>query len=215
MGIHDKIGVIAPPTDMPSQSVIAELNFWKLPVQMYLDQVEGETKIRNYVEAPAEVPLDKLDSEELLERLAEMSPPDRLQADIQFVRHEDTDLIQVAVADLTALLSSMQENAGGLLHNEVLWFLAFGEYRLGRISRAKQAVAQLLKQDPENKQGKDLQILLQDTSTNYTKLGLLAIGVALFGAAALKVWSWTSTSSSSHAPTTVASPIPLKSSGRK
>lgn len=210
-------GVIAPPTDMPSQSVISELTFWKLPLQPYLDGLESESKIKNYVEAPVEVPLDQLDPEELLERLAEMSPADRLQADIEFVRHADTDLIQVGVADLTDLVSGLQdveEAIGSPVHLEILTFLAFGEYRLGHISKARLVVAQLLKYDPEHKQAQDLQVLVQDTASNYTKLGLLALGVALFSAAALKIWSWSSTSSKSHSSVPLSSPSPLKS-GRK
>lgn len=208
-------GVIQPPIDMPSQQVVAELTFWKLPVQPYLDRVEGETKIRTYVEPPVELPLEQLESEAILDRLSEMSPQERLSTDSEFVHHMDTDLIQVGVTDLTTLANALAEDPnlnGTSPHLEVLFLLSFGFYRLGQLSKARQALHSLLKHDPDNKKAKDLQVLLEDTRSNYTKLGLLALGLTIVAGVAIKAWSWSSSTSASS--TSLTPPVPSSSSSR-
>lgn len=174
--------------------MVAELQFWGLDPQPYLSALEDEPKIRNYVEAPIEVPLENLDQDELLERLAELPLAERLRTCIEFVRHSDTDLIHIGVADLTALDLQFKQNSqliNSAAHLEVSYFIALGYYRLGQLRLAREYVDAILRIDSEYTQAKDLQILLIDTSVNYSRLGLLALGVALIGAAAFKFWAYT------------------------
>ena len=187
-----KIGTIAPPSDLTRQQVVAELQFWGLDAEPYLSTADEEKRIRNYVEAPVEVPLEQLDSDDLLDRLTELPLAERLRYNIELVRHSDTDLVQVAVTDLCTLDAQFKQDPNLLnspAHLEVSYFIALGYYRLGHIRSAREYVAAILKVDPEYNQAKDLQILLQDTSVNYSRLGLLALGVTLFGALAFRFWA--------------------------
>jgi hypothetical protein len=191
-------GTIHPPTDMPTQRVLAELEFWRVNPDTYLASLEDQSKIRGFVEAPVETPLDQLDPEEILDRLTELPPAERLRTCTEFIRHTDTDLIQVGLRDLSTLLAGIEADSGlqaSPLHIEVLSFLALGHYRLGQISKARIILNTLLKYEPDNKQANDLLTLVNDSSLNYTKLGLFAFGTLIFGIATLKVWSWTSAKS--------------------
>lgn len=195
------LGIVAPPSDLTRQQVLAELQYWGLPTEPYLRAVEEESRVRNYVEPPVELPLDQLPTAEILEQLAEMTPPERLRTNFEFVRHTDTDLIAVGLTDLEVvhgMMSANEQLRGSEPHVEVLSMLALGNYRLGRLSSSRQFVALLKEFDPENRQARDLQTLLNDTSLNYSRLGLLAVGITLVGLAAVRAWTWSSSSSKSR-----------------
>lgn len=195
------VGIVAPPTDLARQQVLAELQFWRLNSEPYLQSIEDDSHVRNFVEPPVEVSLDQLPSAELLDSLAEMTPAERLRTDFEFVRHTDTDLIQVGLTDLESVNATMNENeqlCGSEPHIEVLSTLALGHYRMGKLSKSKEFLARLLTLDPENRPAKDLQTLLNDTALNYSRLGLLTIGLAMVGLAAFKGWSWATTNAKSR-----------------
>lgn len=193
-------GVIHPPSDLTRQQVLNELQFWRLNQEPYLETLEEDARIRNYVEPPVELPLEQLDPEDILERLATLPPAERLRTCIEFVRHEDLDLVNLGLSDLTQMLQSLEadENlVGSSVHVEVLSILALGYYRLGQLRLSRGYVSRILQIEPDHKQAKDLQALLNDSSTNFSRLGLLALGVVLISGAAFKVWKWSSTKSSS------------------
>lgn len=193
-------GVIHPPADLTPQQVLNELQFWRLNQEPYLETLEEDARIRNYVEPPVELPLEQLDPEDILERLATLPPAERLRTCIEFVRHEDLDLVNLGLSDLTQMLQSLEadENlVGSSVHVDVLSILALGYYRLGQLRLSRGYVARILQIEPDHKQARDLQALLNDSSTNFSRLGLLALGVVLLSGAAFKVWKWSSSKSSS------------------
>lgn len=185
---------------MTRQQVLGELQFWRLDSEPYLQALEDESRVRNYVEPPVEVSLDQLPPAELLEHLAELPPAERLRTDFEFVRHTDTDLIEVGLKDLESINATMDENdqlRGSEPHLELLAALALGHYRMGRLSKSRVFLSRLLTLDPENRQAKGMETLVNDSSLNYSRLGLLTLGITFIGLVAIKGWSsWNATTKS-------------------
>lgn len=187
------VGNVTPPSDLTRQQVLSELQFWRLNSEPYLQALEEDSRVRSYVEPPVEVSLDQLPPAELLDALADLTPAERLRTDFEFVRHTDTDLIEIGLTDLESINTTMEENdqlCGSEPHIEILSALALGHYRMGRLSKSRHFLARVLAVDPENRQAKGMETLLNDTSLNYSRLGLLTVGLALVGLAALKGWTW-------------------------
>ena len=169
-----------------------ELAFWDMP---HLDDMELEEEEEDddtesdspqkQVPSNVHVPVNGDHVDARLDVKYSMNSDQMFGRAIALVRQEDTIVkisdIQHGLALLRELLSIERQNPA------YMFYMAFGELRLGRTSEASYWVDRVLKIDPANLAASSLKTLINDRRKQHSITGIIVLG-GIAAAAAAAYW---------------------------
>ena len=180
------------PHSVPEEELNNELKYWGMPDidELELEEEEDDDtesdSPQKQVPSNVRVPVDvggHVDSR--LDAKYSMRSDEMFGRAIALVRQEDTIVkisdIQHGLALLRELLTIERNNAA------FMFYLAYGEMRLGRTAEATYWVDRVLKIDPANLAAASLKTLINDRRKQNSITGLIVLG-GVVCAAAISYW---------------------------
>ncbi|XP_049850830.1 potassium voltage-gated channel subfamily D member 1-like [Schistocerca gregaria] len=174
-------GTLEMPSDLSKKQVLKELEYWQISPS-YLEVPKSTS--RGYV--PVSENGEAADEE--LDDFSELSPQEQFQKANRLVHRQDVDLIYRGISVLLALLDYLDnaeeesthvasQQPDALTHTNVLFCIALGYYRLGKLSKAKEYIRRLETGSDDQRLLSIIKTLVEDTSASYTRCGLLLLSL--------------------------------------